>query len=147
MNLGHILAIALPIVAGATSGGGSAAASNQSTSTGKAEGFISSGAKAFLEAQGVGGKDRRPFQKAAPTAARPRSVTELTRGTAVGTVTPMAPTDPVQFQMPLYRSVLENLQRSARNTQVREMLDRYSIVQPTKAVGQGQKVQMTEVNV
>ncbi len=147
MNLGNILAIALPIVAGATSGGGSAAASSQSTSTSKAEGFISSGAKAFLEAQGIGGKDRRPFQTAAPAPRQNRAVTELTRGTAVGTVTPMAPTDPVQFQMPLYRSVLENLQRSARNTQVRDLLDRYSIVQPTRSVGQGQKVQMTEVNV
>lgn len=145
-SLGNALAFALPLLAAATGGGGSAAATSQTASSSATSNFLSAGAKAFLGAQDMkpGGK---PFMKAAPTAARPRSVSELTQGRPVGTVTPGRPVDPVQFQMPLYRSALENLQKNVRNAEVRNMLDRYGYVQPTKAVGQSEKVRMTEVNV
>lgn len=145
MNLGNILAIALPAIAGFGAATGAGKAAEGAASASKAESFISSGAKAFLAAQKT--MDGRPFQAAAPTPARPRSVKELTQGTAVGPVAASAPINPIQFQMPLYRSVLENLQRTARNSQVREMLDKYEVVRPTKAVGQAGSVRMTEVNI
>lgn len=147
MNLGNILAIALPAIAGFGAATGAGVGAENAASASKAESFISSGAKAFLEAQGMAGQDRRPFQSAAPTPARARSVKELTHGRPVGSVAASAPVNPIQFQMPLYRSVLENLQRTARNSQVREMLDKYEVVRPTKAVGQSGSVRMTEVNI
>jgi|TARA_R100000458_G_C8278353_1_gene254439 hypothetical protein len=149
--LGNALAIALPLLASATGGGGGAAAASQAASSSKAESFISAGASAFLEAQGISGKpgDRRPFQKAAPTPRQNRPVTQLVRGNPLSTAGAQAPRaiDPVEFQMPLYRSVVENLQRTARNSQVRELLDRFAVVQPTKSVGQSEKVKMTGVNI
>ena len=147
-SLGNALAIALPLLAGTLGGGAPTATSavKEAASKSKAETFLSAGAKAFLGAQNMRAGDK-PFQSAAPQARQNRSVTELTRGTAVGTVTPMAAIDPVQFQMPLYRSVLDDIQRNVRNTQVRDMLDRYGYVQPTKAAGQSEKVRMTEVSV
>lgn len=145
MNLGNILAIALPAIAGFGAATGAGKTAEGAASASKAESFISSGAQAFLDAQKT--VDGRPFQAAAPTPARARSVKELTRGTSVGSVAAATPIDPIQFQMPLYRSVLENLQRTARNSQVREMLDKYEVVQPTKAVGQSGNVRMTEVNI
>ena len=147
MNLGNILAIALPAIAGFGAATGAGKAAEGAASASKAESFISSGAQAFLAAQGMAGQDKRPFQAAAPTPARARSVKELTRGTAVGSVSAATPVNPIEFQMPLYRSVLENLQRTARNSQVREMLDKYEVVRPTKAVGQSGSVRMTEVNI
>ena len=146
-SLGNALAFALPILAGTLGGGGDAVTAAQGTkSETKAANFLSAGANAFLKAQDMKAGDK-PFQTAAPQARQNRTVSQLTRGTAVGTVTPMAATDPVQFQMPLYRSVLEDIQRNVRNTQVRDMLDRYGYVQPTKVAGQSEKVRMTEVNV
>lgn len=146
MNLGNILAIALPAIAGFGAATGAGKGAESAASASKAESFISTGAKAFLDAQNIAKGDRRPFQTAAPTPARARSVKELTHGTPVGSVAASAPINPIQFQMPLYRSVLENLQRTARNSQVREMLDKYEVVRPTKAVGQSGNVRMTEVS-
>ena len=144
MKLGQILAIALPVIAGIGSGG-PAQASDKSAK--KSTGFLSDAANAFLEMSGSD-ESRQPFQYI--QAERPRSVSELTRlgpGMARNMPSP-APTKFSQFEMPLYRSALQNLTANARNQQVIDMLKAYGVT-PTLGTGStaNTKVQMTEVDV
>lgn len=145
-SLGTALAIALPLLAGAT-GGGSPAEKSASASKSKSTGFLSDAANAFLGASGLR-EAERPFSAAPSYREKSRPVSQLTRGQPVGQVNPTR-MDPVMYQMPLYRSVLENMSaKTIQNAQVRDLLDRYSVVEPTKAVGSGGKqVRMTEVNI
>lgn len=143
MKLGQILAIALPVIAGIGSGG-PAQASDKSAK--KSTGFLSDAASAFLEMGSE--KSQQPFQYI--KAERPRSVSELTRlgpGMARNMPSP-APTKFSQFEMPLYRSALQNLTANARNQQVIDMLKAYGVT-PTLGTGStaNTKVQMTEVDV
>jgi hypothetical protein len=144
MKLGQILAIALPVIAGIGSGGSS---QSSGTSEKKSTGFLSDAASAFLEMSG-GDENRQPFQYV--KAERPRSVSELTRlgpGMARNMPSP-APTRFSQFEMPIYRSVLQNLTANARNQQVIDMLKAYGVT-PTLGTGStaNTKVKMTEVDV
>tara|TARA_R100001460_G_scaffold7976_2_gene20029 strand:+ start:6226 stop:6666 length:441 start_codon:yes stop_codon:yes gene_type:complete len=129
-NLGDILKIAVPAVAGYAFGGGSFAGASIGSS------LIKSGAQAFIDSQGGQGQQSQGFISTT-VAPQARSLQDLTAGTRAATRAPQLTQsqNPV-YQMPEVQTAFTNLLNNARNDQVRRMLRENGYdVQPTAKQG------------
>jgi len=116
-NLGDILKIAVPAVAGYALGGGSFAGASIGSS------LVKEGASAFLKSQGVGKDQMTQGFVSTTVAPQARSLQTLTAGTRAATRAPQLTQsqNPV-YQMPEVKTAFTNLLNNARNEQVRRML-------------------------
>tara|TARA_R100000231_G_C5313893_1_gene161307 strand:- start:264 stop:683 length:420 start_codon:yes stop_codon:yes gene_type:complete len=122
MNLGNILAIALPLLAGTVGGG------TPSKKGGSKEGsFLTDMADAFVQVTGAG-DTQQPFAYR-QVDARARPVQELTRGNPMGGPTIAAAQQFSGFQSPMMQRVMDKLQYS-NNSQVKDLLREYGVVSP-----------------
>ena len=146
MNLGKILAIALPIIAGGASymGGGQGTTSGKESSV--KNNFLSDAANAFLGASGLRAEERPFAQSATPRQNRPTAA--LTRGDPTATVASAGQAATTTFESPLYRSALEGLLARGRNKDVQQLLAMYAQpVTPTKTVNRANtNVRLTEIS-
>ena len=144
-DLGTILAIALPIIAGGASAtGGEGTTSGQGSSV--KNNFLSDAANAFLGASGLRDKERPFTQAATPRQNRPTAA--LTRGDPTATVASAGQATKTTFESPLYRSAVEGLLNRTRNRDVQQLLAMYAQpVTPTKAVNRANtNVRLTEIS-
>ena len=116
-NLGDILKIAVPAVAGYALGGGSFAGASIGSS------LVKEGASALLKSQGVGKDQMTQGFVSTTVAPQARSLQTLTAGTRAATRAPQLTQsqNPV-YQMPEVKTAFTNLLNNARNEQVRRML-------------------------
>jgi hypothetical protein len=124
MDLGTILAIGLPLLAGTTGG-------TPSKGKGKTEGsFLGDIASSFVKLTGADKEDALPFSYR-QVDAQSRSVQELTRGNPMLGPT-LAAAQPFNgFQSPMMQRVMDRLQYS-NNSQIKDLLREYAVVSPTK---------------
>ena len=131
LNLGDILKVAVPAVAGYALGGGAFAGASAGSS------LIAQGAQAFLKSQGVGENQMTQGFVSTTVVPEARTVQELTAGTRAATRAPQLTQsqNPV-YQMPEVQTAFSNLLNNARNEQVRRMLRENGYdVQPTARQG------------
>ena len=130
-NLGDILKVAVPAVAGYALGGGSFAGASIGSS------LVKEGASAFLKSQGVGQGQMTQGFVSTTVAPQARTLEQLTAGTRAATRAPQLTQsqNPV-YQMPEVQTAFTNLLNNARNEQVRRMLRENGYdVQPTARQG------------
>lgn len=121
MDLGTILAIGLPLLAGTTGG-------TPSKGKGKKEdSFLGDAASAFVKLTGED-KTEQPFSYR-QIDARARSVQELTRGNPAAGPTLSAAQPFNGFQSPMMQRVMDRLQYS-NNSQMKDLLREYAVVSP-----------------
>jgi hypothetical protein len=123
MNLGTILAIGLPLLAGTVGG-------TPSKGKGKKEdSFLGDAASAFVKLTGAD-DTKQPFAYR-QVDAQSRPVQELTRGNPMLGPT-LAAAQPFNgFQSPMMQRVMDRLQYS-NNSQIKDLLREYAVVSPTK---------------
>ena len=130
-NLGDILKVAVPAVAGYALGGGSFAGASIGSS------LVKEGASALLKSQGVGEGQMTQGFVSTTVAPQARTLEQLTAGTRAATRAPQLTQsqNPV-YQMPEVQTAFTNLLNNARNEQVRRMLRENGYdVQPTARQG------------
>ncbi len=130
-NLGDILKVAVPAVAGYALGGGSFAGASIGSS------LVKEGAGALLKSQGVGKDQMTQGFVSTTVAPQARTLEQLTAGTRAATRAPQLTQsqNPV-YQMPEVQTAFTNLLNNARNEQVRRMLRENGYdVQPTARQG------------
>jgi len=155
MDLGTILAIALPVIAGTVGGGGSSSKSyagpddyaNRSNSSGFLSGdlgeMIGRGAKAYVASRTDAAGNTAPAF-VAPTPRTNRSVAELTRGNPTRGV-PMAQSQNPVFNMPQVQSAYSVLAQNASNSQVQRLLRDYMVTPNISGGRVNMAVKQTEV--
>ena len=123
MDLGTILAIGLPLLAGTVGG-------TPSKGKGKKEdSFLGDAASAFVKLTGAD-KTEQPFSYR-QVDAQSRPVQELTRGNPMLGPTVAAAQPFNGFQSPMMQRVMDRLQYS-NNSQIKDLLREYAVVSPTK---------------
>jgi len=159
MNLGTILAIALPVLAATVGGGGTEAATqtlgkNKFTRK-KSSGFLDSifgsdlgkvavdAGKAYIESTSDKEGNRAPMFQA-PTPRQNRSIAQLTRGNPNRGVQMTAMSNPV-FNMPQVQTAFSSLAQNAANSQVQRMLREYMVTPNLTGGRPNIKVKTTEV--
>ena len=146
-SLGNVLAVALPLLAVATGGGGATATAGPKAAKrkGKSDSFLGDFADAFLQLSGTD-ETKQPFSYRGPVDTRARSVSELTRGnpTSSGPLS-MTGSQFNPYASPIMDSVLERLQY-ARNDTVNSLFKEYKVI-PTIKGKSPMSIKQTEVNV
>jgi len=160
MNLGTILAIALPVLAATVGGGGaptskSFAGPEAYAKRKKSSGFLDSifgsdlgkvavdAGKAYIESTSDKEGNRAPMFQA-PTPRQNRSIAQLTRGNPNRGVQMTAMSNPV-FNMPQVQTAFSSLAQNAANSQVQRMLREYMVTPNLTGGRPNIKVKTTEV--
>tara|TARA_A100001515_G_scaffold15612_1_gene11506 strand:+ start:1577 stop:2053 length:477 start_codon:yes stop_codon:yes gene_type:complete len=157
MNLGTILAIALPVLAGTIGGGGGAPTSKsyagpeEYAKRKKSTGFLSSdfgkvlvdAGKAYVDSTTDAQGNRAPMFQA-PTPRQNRSIAQLTRGNPARGVQMTTMSNPV-FNMPQVQTAFTNLAQNAANSQVQRMLREYMVTPNLAGDRTNIKIKTTEI--